>query len=285
MTLDARAGTLPRCLNLTSLAAFEMAAGFLGTAREHLLNAARCVATGHCASPRLCRAADAPPPPFPAVVSLPKPRAAGAAPRVGAAAVIVPLRPPGAASQSDGAGNRVERRALSLARLGAGHRRLALLFDYWRELWTRSRGALTDFDPVRLVQMQALGWVHLVDVGADDPAKFSILIRGWRVPNAGLTRSREGMRIGDHPVRPLVDGLIADYAAARESAWPVYHCIRSRLGGQCYAYRRLILPLSAGGRRTDRLLVATDFTLPGSAIGTEGSERARGDGGFKRPDP
>ncbi|HXY99574.1 MAG TPA: hypothetical protein VEI03_06210 [Stellaceae bacterium] len=275
----------PRCLNLTSLAAFEMAAGFLGTAREHLLNAARCGATGQCASPRLCRAANAAaPPPFPAVVTLPAPRAAVAAPRVGAEAVIVPLRPPGAASQVDGAGNCVERRALSLDRLGAGHRRLPLLFDYWRELWMLSRGAMTDFDPVRLVQMEALGWVHLVDVGADDPANFSILIRGWRVPNAGIARSREGMRIGEHPIRPLAEGLAADYRAARESEWPLYHGIRSRLGGHDYAYRRLILPFSVDGKRIDRLLVATDFAPQGGGMGTETSENARIDRGDQPPD-
>lgn len=282
MMLNAVTEMSLRCLNLTSLAAFEVAAGFLGTAREHLLNAARCSATGSCASPRLCRAAVAPAPAPPAVVSLPVPRASATAPRAGAAAVIVPLRRPGAAC--DGAGNRVERRALSLDRLGAGHRRLALLFDYWRELWMLSRGAMTDFDPVRLVQMEALGWVHLIDVGADDPAEFSILIRGWRVPNAGMARSRQGMRIGEHPVRLLVDGLVADYHAARKSEWPLYHCIRSQLGGHCYAYRRLILPLSSDGRRNDRLLVATDFTLQGWEIGTERSESTRG-GGCRVRDP
>ncbi|MGO8915913.1 MAG: hypothetical protein ACLQJR_08400 [Stellaceae bacterium] len=253
-----------------SLAAFEMAAGFLGTAREHLLNAARCSATGSCASPRLCRAADAAAMPLrPAVVSLPAPRPAGAAARAGAVASVVPLRPLGAASQADGAGNRVERRALSLDRLGVGHRRLPMLFDYWRELWSLSRRAMADFDPVRLVQMEALGWVHLVDVGGDDPAKFSIPIRGWRVPNAGMACSREGMRIGEHPFRLLVDGLIADYGAVRETGIPLYHCIEARLDGHRYAYRRLILPLSTDGKRTDRLLVATDFSRQGSRAETQ----------------
>lgn len=274
----------PRCHNLASLAAFEMAAGFLGTAREHLLNAARCGATGKCASPRLCRAVNtAAAAPVPEVVSLPAPRAVAAAPRLGAEAMIVPLRPPGSAPQADDAGNRVERHALSLARLGAGHRRLPLLFDYWRELWMLSRGAMTDFDPVRLVQIEALGWVHLVDVGVEDPANFSILIRGWRVPNAGIARSREGLRIGDHPVRLLADGLIADYRAARDGEWPLYHVIRSRLCGHDYAYRRLILPLSADGKRIDRLLVATDFTLPGSGGG--GTEAPESASGGQRSDP
>ena len=254
--------TRAQCHNLMTLAAFELAAGFTGTAREHLLNAARCSVTGCCASPRLCRAADAVMPAAPpAVVSLPvAARAVAAAPaRAGTSAVVVALRPTGAATPADGAGNRIERRALSLDRLGVGHRRLPLLFDYWRELWSLSRGAMADFDPVRLVQMEALGWVHLVDVGSDDPATFRIVIRGWRVPNGGLSPSREGMRLGEHPVRPLIDSLAADYGAVRVSGAPLYHCIHSRLGGHRYAYRRLILPLSSDGTRVDRLLVATDF--------------------------
>ncbi len=267
MLLNVRSQTQPRCPNLMGLAAFERAAGFLGTAQEHLRNAARCSATGSCVSPRLCCAAGAAAVPLlPVVVSLPA-RPPAAAPRPGAAAEVVPLRPPGTAAPADGAGNRVERRALSLDRVGVGHRRLPMLFDYWRELWALSRGAIADFDPVRLMQMDALGWVHLIDVGGDDPAKFSISIRGWRVPNAGLAHSREGMHIGDHPVRLLVDGLVADYGAVRRSGTPLYHGIESRLGGHRYAYRRLILPLSTDGMSIDRLLVATDFAPQELAVG------------------
>jgi hypothetical protein len=40
---------------------------------------------------------------------------------------------------------------------------------------------------------------------------------------------------------------------------PLYHGVQSHLRGHRYAYRRLILPLSTDGKRTDRLLVATDF--------------------------
>lgn len=172
------AGTeMPRCLNPTSLAAFEMAAGFPA-------RAVRCRATGRCVSPHLCRAAGA------------SPRSgepAGAVLRTGAA-MIVPLRPPGAL-RADGAANRVERRALSLDRLGAGCRRCSTIG------WSCGCYRAAPRSSIRSGWCRWTGSVHLVDVGANDPASFSILIRGWRVPNAGMAPSREGMRIGEHPVR------------------------------------------------------------------------------------
>ncbi len=247
-----------RCRNLLCLAAFEIAAGFFGTAREHIVNAAHCSATGRCASPRLCAAAEAARAAAePAVVSLPAPRTSVAPPpKTGVAQVLALTRP--AACVADAAGNRVERRPLSLGRLQSS-RRLSLLLEYWRELWMQSHGAMIDFDPVRLVQISALGWVHLIDVSDADPARFSVPIRGWRVPNAAIGESREGMHLGEHPVRILADGVMADYAAARDQETPLYHAIHSELRGYRYTYRRLILPLSSNGKRTDRLLVATDF--------------------------
>jgi hypothetical protein len=246
-----------RCRNLLCLAAFEIASGFFGTAREHIVNAAHCSATGRCASPRLCGAAEAPPAAAAAVVSLPAPRTGAAPPPKIGAAEIFALTPP-SAHAADSAGNRVERRSLSLGRLQSS-RRLSLLLEYWRELWMQSHGAMIDFDPVRLVQISALGWVHLIDVSAADPARFSVPIRGWRVPNAAIGESREGMRLGAHPVRILAEGVMADYTAARDNETPLYHAIHSLLRGHRYTYRRLILPLSSDGKLTDRLLVATDF--------------------------
>ncbi|HUJ99786.1 MAG TPA: hypothetical protein VLV85_16155 [Stellaceae bacterium] len=248
-----------RCRNLLCLAAFEIASGFFGTAREHIVNAAHCSATGRCASPRLCRAAEAAASPTaePAVVSLPAPRTGVALPLKNGAAEVLALTPP-TAHAADSAGNRVERRPLSLGRLQSS-RRLSLLLEYWRELWMQSHGAMIDFDPVRLVQISALGWVHLIDVSDADPARFAVPIRGWRVPNAAIGESREGMQLSEHPVRILAEGVMADYAAARDNETPLYHAIHSQLRGHRYAYRRLILPLSSDGKRTDRLLVATDF--------------------------
>lgn len=249
-----------RCVILPSLAAFERAAGFAGTACEHLRDAARCGATGCCAAPRLCRTQAPPAPARPKVIALPAARP-GAGPTRGAGAACGSVLPrlPAAPPQADGEGNRVERRAVSLAALDATAGGLTLLLDYWRELWTLSRGALVDLDPIRLWQMEMLGWVHLVDVAAADPARFSIPIRGWRVPNADIALSREGMSFGDHPIRVLAESVTADYAEARATARPAYHQMRSRLAGHGYAYRRLILPLSTDGTRIDRLLVATDF--------------------------
>jgi hypothetical protein len=242
-----------RCRNLLSLAAFELAAGFVGTARDHLANVAHCHATGCCASPRLCRAGDEAPVSPPQVVRLPPSRSA-IAPVAGSATIVtLPLAP-----TADRIGDRLECRSMPLSRLPES-RRLSQLHDYWRELWLLSRGALADFDAVRLVQMAALGWVHLVDVGAEDPARFAIAIRGWRVPNAGIDKSREGMRLGEHPVHLLSESVMSDYRVAREVGAPLYHRVRSRLRGHNYAYRRLILPLSSDGKRTDRLMVATDF--------------------------
>jgi hypothetical protein len=246
-----------RCRNLLCLAAFEIASGFFGTAREHIVNAAHCSATGRCVSPRLCGAAEAPPAAEAAVVSLPAPRSCAVAPPKSGAAEILALTPP-TAHAADAAGNRVERRPLSLGRLQSS-RRLSMLLEYWRELWLQSHGAMIDFDPVRLVQISALGWVHLIDVSDADPTRFSVPIRGWRVPNAAIGESREGMQIGEHPVRILAEGVMADYAAARDNETPLYHAIHSQLRGHRYTYRRLILPLSSDGKRTDRLLVATDF--------------------------
>jgi hypothetical protein len=243
----------PRCRNLLSLAAFELAAGFGGTARDHLAGVAHCCATGCCASPRICRAGDEAHPPSPQVVRLPSSRTAIAPTAGGATVVTLPHAP-----VAGRAGDQVECRPMPLSRLSES-RRLAQLHDYWRELWLLSRGALADFDPVRLVQIAALGWVHLVDAGAEDPARFAIAIRGWRVPNAGIDKSREGMRLSEHPVRLLSRSVMSDYLAAREVGAPLYHRVRSRLRGHNYAYRRLILPLSSDGKCTDRLLVATDF--------------------------
>lgn len=169
-----------------------------------------------------------------------------------------PAIAPDAMSRADHAGNRLASRPLPAERVAAGPR-LSRLLEYWRELWLLSRGRLADFDAVRLVQMASLGWVHLVDVGDPDPAKFSIAIRGWRVPNAEIGKSRQGMQRGEHPVRILGERVMADHAAARDGETPLHHCIQSRLRGHSYAYRRLILPLSTDGARTDRLLVATDF--------------------------
>lgn len=249
-----RVDPAPRCRDLLTLAAFELAAGFTGTAREHLVNAAHCSATGCCASPELCRAAAAAT--EHAVLRLPEKRRRAA--RDGAAATVVPLLPPGTLSRADRAGNRLSRRPLPTERI-AGSPRLQRLLEYWRELWLTSEGRLGDFDAVRLAQIGALGWVHLVDVADRDPARFAIAIRGWRVPNAEIGKSREGMQLGEHPVRILASTVMADYQAARDAATPLYHCIQSQLRGHRYAYRRLILPLSSDGKRTDRLLVATDF--------------------------
>jgi hypothetical protein len=244
----------PRCRNLLSLAAFELAAGFGGTARDHLAGVAHCRATGCCASPRICASGvEAPPLSSPRVVRLPLSRTAIAPVAGGATIVTLPPAP-----AADRAGDRFECRPMPLSRL-AESRRLSRLHDYWRELWLLSRGALADLDPVRLVQIAALGWVHLVDAGAEDPARFAIVIRGWRVPNADIDKSREGMRLGEHPVRLLSESVMSDYLVAREVRSPLYHRVRSRLRGHSYAYRRLILPLSSDGKCTDRLLVATDF--------------------------
>jgi hypothetical protein len=67
------------------------------------------------------------------------------------------------------------------------------------------------------------------------------------------------MRLGEHPVHLLSESVMSDYRVAREVGAPLYHRVRSRLRGHNYAYRRLILPLSSDGKRTDRLMVATDF--------------------------
>jgi hypothetical protein len=251
-----RVDPTPRCRDLLTLAAFELAAGFTGTAREHLVNAAHCSATGCCGSPQLCRAAAAVTEIEHAVLRLPEKRRRAA--RDGGGATVVPLQPPGTLSRADRAGNRLSRRSLPPERIAASAR-LQRLLDYWRELWLTSAGRLGDFDAVRLAQVGALGWVHLVDVADRDPARFAIAIRGWRVPNAEIGKSRQGMQLGEHPVRILASTVMADYAAARDAATPLYHCVQSHLRGHRYAYRRLILPLSADGKRTDRLLVATDF--------------------------
>ena len=250
----------PRCHDLLSLAAFEVHAGYVGTAQAYMDAVQRCRQTGCCAAPNVCgskREPDAGK--SAAIIRFPNAaRADGAGDGVpSAGATLTPLARP--VRQTDASGNQVERRSLSPAMLRLRGGSLAELLAYWQQLRVLGSGTLADLDSIRLLKMGLLGWLHLVDVAAPDPDKFWLPICGWRVPIPYLDRSRNGVRFDEYPVRLLARAVTRDYLEVRTSGMPIYQHFRSRISGRAYNYLRLILPMSTDGTRTDRLLVAMDF--------------------------
>lgn len=250
----------PRCHDLLSLAAFEVHAGYVGTAQAYVDAVQRCRQTGCCAAPDVCGSRrepharkNAPIVPFPNTA-----RAAIAGDTAsGGGATLTPLGR--SERQTDDSGNQVEQQSLSPDTLRLRGGRLAEFLAYWQQLRVLGRGTLADLDTIRLLRMGLLGWLHLVDVAASDPDKFWLPICGWRVPIPYLDHSRNGVRFDEYPVRLLAQAVTRDYLAVRTTGVPIYQHFRSRIAGQACNYLRLILPMSTDGMRTDRLLVAMDF--------------------------
>ncbi|HYM03621.1 MAG TPA: hypothetical protein VET85_11795 [Stellaceae bacterium] len=251
-----------RCHDLLALAAFEVHAGFVGTAQTYVQGVRRCWETGCCAAPNICnRRGEAVADRTSNVIAFSpdaaRPGDRPAAPTATSAsptAIATPER------RSDLAGNHIERQALSIATLRARGGRLARLLDYWQQLHITGGGLLGNLDAVQLSQMEMLGWLHLVDIGDPDPGKCWLPIWGWRVPFPYPYESANGLRFDEFPIRLLADTVTEDYAEVRARGTPKYQHFRWRLSGSNYNYRRLILPMSAGGKATDRLLVAVDFS-------------------------
>ncbi len=234
----------PFCPKLELMAVFEDAAGFPGNARGLM------AAAGHCPSPA-CRfyspacAASCAQAAASGVLAdvLPFPAPRPGSRRGGGVAPLIALAP---ASRPAG--------PIALDALRTAGDRLGHLLGCWERLPRDPVAQLADIDPVELVELGLLGYIHLIDVTAPEPEGFEIRLWGRRLPIHGCT-DFAGRRLIELPSRRIAEALMDQALAARELGAPV-----AVAGDET----RLMLPLSASGTAIDHLLVGV---RPGRAGG------------------
>lgn len=117
--------------------------------------------------------------------------------------------------------------------------------------------ALPRVDTVSVNDIMAcrmFGWVHLLDVRADDPSSFmfeqyatSIVVEGGR--------DYTGCRIGDAGTRAMGELATSDYHRIKRDNLPELAHIDADLGDAQVRYGRLTLPLAGNGREVTHLLI------------------------------
>lgn len=181
-------------------------------------------------------------------------------------AVIIPIEPVRYTEiVSDPDGNFIARRVLHLDIARARGDVLSDVLDYWTTLrGDRAMPLFGDIDPVRLAQIGALGWVHILNAANPDPERMRIDLYGDKSP-LDNGRIYTGLEVGDYPIRVYAQSIVADLESVRRSGEPRYFRVRNRLRGVDYRYARLALPFSTDGTRTDRVMV-TIRPEPASAV-------------------
>jgi hypothetical protein len=124
------------------------------------------------------------------------------------------------------------------------------LYDHWRvACGGRAMPARADIDPLSIGW--ALGWVSIIDVEADGGFR-------WRLDGSRLAEffrvDMTGKRLEAYPYPKGVAKLAADFAAVVAQGAPIFARRRYVDEDQAWAYRNLMLPLSAGGEAVGSIL-------------------------------
>lgn len=159
----------------------------------------------------------------------------------------------------------VKRRRLPLDQISPEDEKLRWALAYWQS--RRRDGLLPARKDVDIVELRpVVGTTHLVDVSADDPAKYRFRIYGTAVRQVIQNYTTE-LVLGAWPSKALRDSVIEDYSAVAFTGTPSYHHVVALIDYVTYSYSRLILPMANDGRQVNMLLVCinarkfSDFTL------------------------
>lgn len=132
---------------------------------------------------------------------------------------------------------------------------LGRLYASWERL--RSGDSLPKraaFDPVALMRF-ADGRVHIVETPAADPQDYRFQLWGHMIDfDAGADYTER--RLAEMPHTTMRRAALEDYADTVMSGTPSYQLIYNLENGREHTYSRLILPVTADGRRVTQLLVA-----------------------------
>ena len=131
--------------------------------------------------------------------------------------------------------------------------KLAEMFGYWNGLRQgRHLPARSDIDPMMLKRM--MGWTHIVDTSAANPAEYFYRLWGSSVRlDSGKDHTR--MYLGGCPWPLLRDAAMQDYAHVVATGEPAYNLITHTVNFTRHSFARLLLPLAKDGRTVDQLLV------------------------------
>jgi hypothetical protein len=131
---------------------------------------------------------------------------------------------------------------------------LGRLFARWDAL--RVGGLLPKraaFDPVELMGL-ARGRIHIVDTSAGDPRGYRFRLWGSEIDfDRGADYTKRCL--GEMPHTTMRTAALEDYSDSVETGVVSYQLVYSVQEFMPYSYARLILPVSAEGRRVNQLLV------------------------------
>lgn len=132
---------------------------------------------------------------------------------------------------------------------------LGRLYAAWEA--RRSGGTLprrSVFDPVALMRFSQ-GRLHIVDTPGTDPHDYRFRVWGHMIDFDGGADYTE-CRVTEMPHTTMRRAALEDYTDAVMCGAASYQLIYNRQDGRDRTYSRLLLPLTAGGRRVTQLLVA-----------------------------
>jgi hypothetical protein len=131
--------------------------------------------------------------------------------------------------------------------------KLAEMLGYWNGLRRgRQLPARSAIDPLMLKRM--MGWTHIVDTTAENPAEYFYRLWGSSVRfDSGKDHTR--MAVGGCPWPIVRDAIMQDYGSVVATGEPTYHLISHTINYVRQSIARLLLPLAKDGRRVDQLLV------------------------------
>lgn len=240
----------PLCPKLELMAVLEEAAGFEANARGLMAAAGDCPGVGCRFFTRACTAGS---PALPSAAILPFRAPSGPKRRLAGVAPLIALKPAGRTGPGPA----------TLDALRTPGDRLGKLLSAWERLPRQPAACVADLDPIELVEIGLLGYLHLLDTTALAPEAFRIRLWGRRLPVRGRT-DFAGVRVADLPSPSLAAALMDQAAAVRDLGMPLVAGIEQT---------RLMLPLSVDGARIDHVLVgvrpeaAGAAALPGSSVG------------------
>ncbi len=150
----------------------------------------------------------------------------------------------------------VKRRRLALDQIPSEDAKLAGAHRYWES--KRRDGLLPARRDLDVLDLRPLvGGIHLIDVTAEDPARFSFVLRGTALPD-DIDRKVVTATVGSIASETYRQTLIEDYGAAAFSGVPSYHQVVAMIDCVRHSYSRLILPLAEDRRRVNVLMVCVN---------------------------
>jgi hypothetical protein len=176
--------------------------------------------------------------------------AAGGQP--GQRGVVVSFWPPDRRLVEPATGSRSQRLCLPLDAISAEDEWLGRLLHMWRGARSGWRlPACESLDPFEVLNI-ARGRAHIVDTRETDPAGYRF--RLWGAASS-FARNHTNRTLAQMPVGSMREDALEDYWEVVSTGVPNYQLIHHVEKELLYSYARLLLPLSADGRRVDQLLV------------------------------